>query len=527
MADGYCPGGEAKPHRIRRQTILIHSRRTDVFEIQLAEKTTKEAGLGLAAALREALTILLGVDAREIAPAAAMTPGPQGERRTSVFLYDTAAGGAGYVTRLTDPEALARLAVEAIEHLHCPHDCQSGCPACVLRPDLNFVDLSLDRRGALDLARRFAAALSLPEAMRVFGHETRQLPRPAAEWLRWLAGQGHLRRLAVILPDNPECWQFDSWENVQQLLPQLARHSIDVTTVCPARLLKPICVLDPAARLALAALSRDTKLATISDQPRQQDRAIVVVFEGPGGITGVACDPKEASPGPTWASGATVPAVYGPMGKWPNFADYDPAELIRQRPNAGTIWPGRRLDGPAAGFGERFWSLIESDMPAAYGAILRNGVTQAAYSDRYLNTPTGLALLASTLRTLPKAHGARLKVDIGRRDPGGRPTTGVNDDIQSDATRRDVLQALLPSGTITVLPRSDMPHYRSLTLRLSGGGQVIVLLDQGLGAWRSKTFVAHDFSAASTKQADRLAQPGWDVAIHRAEASPISISLVE
>lgn len=159
LPEGYCPGGYTERDRVHRNVRLIHEARTDVFELQLPAGVMRAEGLALAAGLREALADRLGAEAREIGVSAARSKGPAKEDRVSAFLYDRASGGAGLSSRLTESEWFDHCLTKAYERLSCPENCEHGCPACVLRSDLNFGEERLDRQGGLECAKRLKEAL--------------------------------------------------------------------------------------------------------------------------------------------------------------------------------------------------------------------------------------------------------------------------------------------------------------------------------------------------------------------------------
>ena len=151
---GYCPGALKNRQGIQRNVHLTHAVRTDVFELQLPDGTSRGIGLGLASGLREVLTRRLGIEAQEVGVAVGWSLGPdQSRQQISAFLYDQASGGAGISTRLVDAGWLSECWDNLIEQLACPDKCEHGCPACVLRPDLNFGMEKMDRFGALNLAK--------------------------------------------------------------------------------------------------------------------------------------------------------------------------------------------------------------------------------------------------------------------------------------------------------------------------------------------------------------------------------------
>ena len=211
LAKGYCPGGTTEPQRIQPNVRLSHAARTDVFELQLPNGARRDQGLALAAALREALTERLGAEAREIGVAVGHSAGPSGENRVSALLYDRASGGAGLALRLSDQEWFDACLEQALGRLSCPEDCTHGCPACVLRSDLSFEKELLDRRGGRLLAQTIRDRLRLPDAMRVFGPDTRFTGLPLTEWIERRSRAGGLSAISLYLHGSPSDWELVAW----------------------------------------------------------------------------------------------------------------------------------------------------------------------------------------------------------------------------------------------------------------------------------------------------------------------------
>jgi CO/xanthine dehydrogenase Mo-binding subunit len=81
---------------------LGHEIATDVVEIQPIRLSREKAAWALASALREALARRLGVESTELGIAVDARSTSFGGRTYSIFLYDRAAGGAGFAPRLLD-----------------------------------------------------------------------------------------------------------------------------------------------------------------------------------------------------------------------------------------------------------------------------------------------------------------------------------------------------------------------------------------------------------------------------------------
>ena len=154
-------------------------------------------------------------------------------------------------------------------------------------------------------------------------------------------------------------------------------------------------------------------------------------------------------------------------------------------------------------------------------AIRTHKVHAATYTDRYLLTPLALRLLFEVVRKMPGSEAASLCISTARLSRPERRGWTVFHAFADDATRRTVLEALLPNARIDFRGKSELPHARSFTLRLGDGRNITILLDQGLGAWRAQGAPKHDFNVAPAQQVLSLkslnftigVEPGCDVPI--------------
>ena len=158
--DGLCSASNQHA-RIQRNVHLAQVKQTDVWEWQLPYISMSPGGvIALAAALREALSENLGVEAMEIGPKVQQSTDPAKNKSLSIFLYDRAAGGAGLVTRMFDKEMFEACLRRARELLTCKEECCCGCPACILQSDLNQHEPRIDRPKGLELATELTGRIS-------------------------------------------------------------------------------------------------------------------------------------------------------------------------------------------------------------------------------------------------------------------------------------------------------------------------------------------------------------------------------
>jgi len=525
--DGFCPGGYTKPHRVQRHVHLVHATRTDVFELQLPEGATSEAVLALAAGLREALAERLGVEAREIGLAASPSRGPAGERRVSAFLHDRAAGGGGLVARLADGEMFGATLKRASAVLDCPEACAAGCPACVLRPDLNLRDIRLDRPGGLALGTELLACLDLPERLRVLGPDTRIVGRPSVDWIEDRRRAEQLRALDVFLHGAPETWDFDGW-SLAEALPRLAEAEVLVRLVIPQSAMTK-AGFDLAVRLALHRLAGTCDLAMVDQAPAIGGLPLLARFgSATGSVAVVASQASEAVIGSDWGVGAAGPVLTGPSPAPVKVTPLSARKLMELGTgNARVLWLGSSLDGPVAGFGTRFWARLSKGASVEIAAMQAQGVACLHYTDRYLLTPVTLALLAEVIAAAPGAADATVTVALAPADRTHPNGWAAFHGFPADATRREVLKALIPEAEVKLCPRkADLPHHRALDVALQDGRRMRLLIDQGFGAWRADGVPRHDFRTQPDVQASSLRQAGIRVSAGDAQSSPISMEFL-
>ena len=522
LVAGYCPGGSAQPGRIQANIRFAHVARTDVFELQMPAGSSSGAALALAAALREALCERLGADVREIGVAVEMSE----ERRVSAMLHDRASGGAGLVARLADIEWLMAVLDEARRRLACPDDCETGCPACVLRPDLNFAKPPLDRRGGLALAAQLEPAFTLPTANRVFGAQTRPLGTTLTAWLETRQRIAQLTAATIWLHGAPHDWDLAAWPAKTALGHLKERGAMITLALADAHLVDR--ALDMATKLSLHQLATLADLAHVRALPRTESGApIMVTTTGPAGSLDIAAlSEAEALPNEDWGRGAASPLVAGKAQTRPKPETFDTKRLVTlSAGNARLIRVAGRLDGSVRDFGARFWDLLGAEAPMVFGALTSARVKEASYVDRYLASPLNFLLMASVMTAIPGlAKNAPRFVRTAKLSSASFDHTFVYHDFGDDKLRREFLSALMPAAQLQFAPRRDMSHARYLLLTFADGRQVSILLDQGFGAWKCDP-LRHDFTAKAAEQARRLNDQSFRVRIAEPNGSPIIVEM--
>lgn len=76
--------------------------------------------------MRLAAARVMRIDARDIRVTAESRAD-----RPEIILYDSVAGGAGFVRRLDEEASAAKLLESALKILECPKNCGSSCRGCL------------------------------------------------------------------------------------------------------------------------------------------------------------------------------------------------------------------------------------------------------------------------------------------------------------------------------------------------------------------------------------------------------------
>ena len=520
-----CDGGTGeRAFAVQRHLALGHARRTEVFELQLDGLADETTAYTVAVAIREALCGRLGIERDEVLCDAAPAPGAMGDA-WSVWLSDTASGGAGYAgaagASLPDLLRAARRALECSNP-----GCERACPACLILRDTAAQAARLDRRAAATYLDELLPRLSLPLGIVVFGSPGERMasaPLPAELLHAMEATPG--TALTLFLHGPAGAWDLPVWWGavVAERLARAGR---------PVRLLAAPEALDKAGLgevLGLRALQDRAGggLAVAAWAHRPSPPTLLATVEDAGGVQGWAAIDADGCGVAALPPASVARGMLGAaLGERTRLDLQDRADALR--PTAHRLRIGLELNGPASAFGSRLWEALRGR--AGIKAVLAScgRVQSVEYHDRYLRSPVSVRLLASVLKALGCPAGTSVTVVTTEARPDGRDVlpTALHHDWPDQAVRDAVLTQVLRgiglSPTVQALPRAGTPHARTLLLN-GEGATVELLLDQGFGFWRPARYTPFAFTAASGQQASDLAASVFQVAGERDRTTEVFI----
>lgn len=509
----HCPGNDSDWSILRGLRLGFISY-TELFELQPRDTSyraiDRATAYTLAVALRHALCAALGIEESEVGALAAPSRTANGDATYSLYLYDTATGGAGYVSqvagRLPDLLRLAR------DNLQCPNECDAACQGCVLTHETQHHLDDLNRHAALGLlSDAFLDAMSLPPPLRAFGTETLLEMEPLVLALRREAQCLTLTELRVYLGGDVDDWEPLAWR-LRDDLTRWAESGTVIRLIAPAATLAG---LNPAQRNELAALTVYTRaeLLRMTDQNTAEAGGLPLMLEigdTDHQVRWAAREPSALAPRPTWGGGEPGgPFVRvsksRPLPALPrSWQRVVPEDLRPMPPGFLAMAIKDELDGPSMGFGERAWDYLEARVGRLAVRLRTDRPLQTVrYVDRYLRNPFAILLLHRLLQGLQRYPGGitpgtllSVETTVLERNAPESPRLIFHDWHDAEDRRHVVqnwIQGSFPNLSWIERQTRELPHARELTLSWDNGESWSIRFDQGLGYWRTSRGIRPEF----------------------------------
>ena len=506
---------------IQRNLSLGGSRATDVFELQLAGLREDDTALSIGVALRAAFCRLNGIEDREVDVVARPTRATDGTIQQSIFLYDLANGGNGFVASLRDQVAISLK--EAVEILNCANECDTACHSCLLNFGTQYDWTKLNRVKALNfLATDILSGLNLRQCDRLLGPDSRILTRPLFRHLTELAGEPDTREIRLSLGGNAASWDVEDFPLYSDMLRwtatgRLIRLFIAAETLTSA---------PGDCRHALASLvtaGRGQIKIHSESQPGVQTGTIIAAVERSGGSILWAM-PNAAPPmNETWGNPLDdSPSVYAKIDNPlpnPTTKAIDTEELRPPTNGAAVLRINNELDGRVEGFGSRFWACVRDGCQSLKDQFAQGrSLQRVEYADRYLTTPWAWMLTREVLFALTREgfadSGTMLRVltrKIRQKYRYVGENRAIYDSWQDESKRRLFVEQLIERGGkhgdwegSFRFETGNSPHFRELRLEWDDGGLWTLKLDQGFGYWRHRGYTTFPFEESTSEQVNFL-----------------------
>lgn len=511
-----CPGSDGQ-FTIKRNLWLGGEEQTDVFQLRLKHPTLPEvtitdaAAVSLAIALRQALCQALGVESQEIGWSVQNNK-EQGIGYRDIYLFDSAAGGAGYVASAGFMiEGLLNTAREILAGC----SCDKACHSCLLDFGTQHHAEQLDRKAALDwLSEDFFSLLRVPSDYCSFGPTTQYEPRGVAEGMLIALQKRPINSVSFVADGDVDLWDVDSWP--------LWRHFASIAT--PEVGIDTSLLLTESAKRSLPwsklhsmvskANARQAKVYVLPDSSVHVEKCTIagMISSPDKTIAWGVFDQDSLAIGSGWGQGTSAWPVV--KGSWANVPtqkrEINLALVESERPEDCTqVLVNKELDGDIVNIGNSFWSLLESESSWMKQCSELGQPVTIEYCDRYVRSPLTARVLFELLKRFASNAGSQSELFIKTTEsPQQQSGHALHHDWRDSGTQRAVLDHLFKpyfKVSVTVYARPhDLNHSRFLSLKWANGLRVDVNLDQGVGFYRTKTFMSFDFALTPDLQAQKL-----------------------
>ena len=505
---GSTCSGNNKPFSVQRNISLGEETRTSVFEIQLRSVRTRETALAIALALREVNARALSIDPSEMGVAAMEGRDADGVAVWSAAVYDRASGGAGFASAIAlDPIGTLQRAAQQLD-CTAPGKCGDACatricPTCVLTPDSQMLEAVADRVGAFEALTDASRRLNLPAKFKMFGEGTHYEPLPIDHALGLYLEHDPTAQVFIQLGGDPDAWQFEEWSLHDQLRRFTARGGRASLVIRRDALKDADAAL--RASIVLNCQRMGCEARAFDEVVWPGDAAVLALTDGGARVWG--CQDSELAVGANWASTVGSPAVRADIpGLKLELHPIELASLLAQGSSRSIKLIADELDAPVIAFGTGFKALCQTVIPNP-GALEPSAITRLVIQDRYIYSPLAVRLYAEICRTLA---GPDTQIEIRTRGASRqlehrRPYHFAHDwpEIsQRNVAIKRVFEAIGAGVKLDVT--DDVSHRRTIDLVGSGGRSTTIVLDQGVGAWRTPRNVPFDFFSPMEEQLRRI-----------------------
>lgn len=485
---------------------------TDVFEIYLKNPITNEyltaTGQGsdnqiiartIAIALRDLFADHLGIASKEMGFSVKQNLNVKnGEARYVIQIFDTASGGAGFVT--TAAGDIDKILEKLEEKLNCPKSCQSACPFCLTGNDNHVEREAVDRLLALQWLSKSGWIEHFKSSLNQEGnqYQYRYYPSSAENFVTQMqlncVNEKGRTELRIFMPFSNEEYEFDYPRFKQQIF-NWNYEGIDTTIVIP-----DTHILSRDELVILADLkSIGCKIANVAEEALRSDHyhTAMEVLNNDQAITLVNKSIVALYPGDYWLKGDDSNCWMITEGRAPSdlieveLPELSQLDSVNQYVKLTSDMFNCSLDR----FSEKLADILKSGAKDVFSQLQKEGIEMVSYSDRYFSSPWYLLIFTAVLQGLGVEAGSvkRIVVDTRTlRNPSGKKSISITENWPTDETLEVLTSEWLDNtfnpklSTQVILHNSneEIAHYRELVITTQKGNSIRVIFDQGMGFWK-------------------------------------------
>lgn len=487
MSNGLpCSGGLAGGSNIRRHVLLVGRYQTDFVELKFYNDenllvTDSETLYSLGVILSRKLTELLGVNDGEI------DFGYNSNSHT-IFIYDTALGGAGYSPLLREyKDTLLKMAYETLRVC----DCERACTKCLIDRRSQWYLNYLNRQKALKWLEMEFKSRVAPESISSIVPDAAYITSDFATELYQLTRNKDIKNIYFFVENNYETWQIKDFP-YNRLINELTASGIESVFVLNSPINLQGCSSTIRAIIMSALFQREFSYYT--DTIPNSLKPLLSVSFNDGRIKTYFGENVNRDFAGFWGNGD----VYSTVGCLHlHYQSINSVELIQSTADGdGAIMFDTRIKDDST-ISCLFNTLLQTNTVkwSRIKESFKNKVVTIDYSDRYLMTPMGCMLFAHFIAKLKHEFNVKLsalKVTVSFTSSGSIFSSGPTK-ICENYKSRDNRNTFLKDSITEIVGIEPMinesgyiSHERCITIK-SDSEELCIRPDAGIAhGWKPK-----------------------------------------
>ena len=485
MSNGLpCPGGLAGGSNIRRHVLLVGRYQTDFVELKFynAENllvTDSETLYSLGVILSRKLTELLGVNDGEI------DFGYNSNSHT-IFIYDTALGGAGYSPLLREyKDILLKMAYDTLKGC----DCERACTKCLIdRRSQWYLNYLNRQKGLKWLETEFKSRVA-PESVSSLIPDASYITSDFATELYQLTRNKDINKLYFFVDNNYEDWQTKDFP-YNRLINELRANAIDISFVLDSPI--DIRVCSPASRTIIMSALFTYNFSCYTNANSGSLRPLLSVTFNDGRTKTYFGENLNRFLAASWGSGD----VYSTMsGMKLHYQSINSVEIVQNMADGdGAIMFDTRIKDDCAI--SNLFDILLRNKPEKWSKIkdqFTNKIVEVDYSDRYLLTPLGCMLFAHFITKLKQVFNLQIssiRVTVSftpNENSFSSNSTKICESYKSRTSRNNFLKDSINEIvgiTPTINEDGYISHERCITVK-SDSDELCIRPDAGIAyGWK-------------------------------------------
>lgn len=459
-----CPGGALRGSGVRRHVLLVGRYQTDFVEIKFYNsdnclETDPETLYSLGVILSRKLTELLGVNDGEI-------DFGYNAGSHSIFIYDTALGGAGYSPLFREyKDTVLEMAYESLKKC----DCERSCTKCLIDRQSQWYLNYLNRPKALNWLEVERKCRVAPTAIRTLIPNATSVTTDIATEIYQLSRNKNIKNIRFFVDSNYSLWKPSEFPYIK-LMSELSLEGVDATFVLNKGI--DVANVPSSVRTLLMSALFQYKFNYCTDSMVGSFKPLLSVTFNDGRVITYFGEDINTTLSSTWGNGD----IYSTSDENFTFSNIDVVELLQSIADGddSIMFDARIKEDCYIHSLLDTLTRIKADNWSKIRSAFNGKTVSIEYSDRYLITPLGCMLLAHIISSIKNYLEVNIRsINVSVTKPVNNNSyetrrTNIDNNFCTSIARNEFLKDSI-NELVSVIPTINdngyIEHERCLTVK--------------------------------------------------------------